>query len=466
MSVRKMLSFLLNGEEVSCGTVATDATLLDFLRGERRLTGTKEGCGEGDCGACTVLVGRPRGGRVVHAPVNACIRPLASIDGCSVVTVEGLRGRHPVQAAMVAAGGSQCGFCTPGIVMALAAHRLAGGGDVAEALQGNLCRCTGYGTILAAGAAAGPGELPEVAVADDGRDVEIAGPGGTRTWLPATAERFAGIVAAHPEARIVAGATDFALALTKRLEVPEALVFAGRVGGFERIAVGDGVLRIGPTVTFADAMPVLDRVLPTLAGLWRRIGGPQVRAAGTLVGNVANGSPIGDGPPVWIALDGWLTLCRGGERRRVAVEDYFLAYGRQDRRPGEFIEELAVPLPADDAIVAAWKVSKRFDEDISTVLGAFHLRVVAGVVVAARVAFGGMAGVPKRAAAVEAALVGRPWSEATVAAGAAAVAQDFAPIDDARASAAYRLAVAQGLVRRLWRAAQGEITDVRALAHV
>ncbi|AJE47119.1 xanthine dehydrogenase small subunit [Celeribacter indicus] len=482
MATRTRLSFLLNEARADLETVPTDGTLLEFLRLTRRSTGTKEGCGEGDCGACTVLVGRLRTGRVSYEPVNACIRPLASVDGCHVVTIEhlgGARGTHPLQEAMVGCHGSQCGFCTPGMVMALEANRLADAPvDTETALQGNLCRCTGYGPILRAARTVGEAPMAEdplvranartaarLAEMADGADLELSGPGGT-SWLPASIDSFAATLAARPEARIVAGATDFALNLTKRLEVPPALIFTGRVAGFDRIEARDGRLHIGPGVTFAQAMPVLDAHLPQLSALWRRIGGPQVRHAGTLVGNIANGSPIGDGPPVWIALGARLILRHGTERRALAVEDYFIDYGRQDRKPGEFIEELVVPLPENTVLLAAHKVSKRFDEDISAVLGAFHLRREGDVVAEARIAFGGMAGIPKRAAHVEAALTGRPWDEATLHAALPEFARDFTPMDDMRASAEYRLTVARNLLVRVWLASRGVDTDLRELAHV
>ena len=482
MAIRRRLCFLLNDGPVSLDEVPTDRTLLDFLRLECRLTGTKEGCAEGDCGACTVLVGRLHAGQLDYAPVNACIRPLASLDGCHVVTIEHLGGRggdHPLQTAMVDCHGSQCGFCTPGIVMALEADRLTGGRDPVAALQGNLCRCTGYGAILQAArqAATAPHETTPLlrdkaattaqlaALADDA-DLELSGPQGGISCLPANRDTFAEIVATRPDARIVAGATDFALDLTKRLHVPKALIFTGRVTGFDRIDVDDGTIRIGPNVTFAQAMPVLDQVFPQLSTLWSRIGGPQVRHSGTIVGNIANGSPIGDGPPVWIALGAELVLRRGQSRRRLAIEDYFIDYGRQDRQPGEFIEEISVPLSEPDTIIAAHKVSKRFDEDISAVMGAFAIRLEGGIVAAARIAFGGMAGVPKRAHRVEAALIGQPWTATTVDVAGRAFPQDFSPLSDMRASAGYRLSVAQSLLTRVWLGNEGVETDLMRLSHV
>ncbi len=463
MALRKCLSFLLNGGTVELDRVPTDRTLLDFLRLDRRLTGTKEGCAEGACGACTVLVGSPCGDRVDYAPVNACIRPLATLHGQHVVTVEHLGGRegsHPVQRAMVELNGSQCGFCTPGIVMALAADRLQGGGDPETALQGNLCRCTGYGPIIEAArqAAADPAPDPladdaataaRLAALEDGADLAVEGPGGTTTFAPASADSFARLLVEHGGARVLAGATDLALEITKGLKQPPVLVHIGRVRGFDRLAEEADGLHIGPAVTFACAMPVLDRLYPELAALWRRIGGPQVRHAGTIAGNIANGSPIGDSPPALIALGARLVLRRGERRRELPLEDYFIAYGRQDRAPGEFIEEVIVPPRPPGALIAAHKVSKRRDEDISTVMGAFCLMLDGGRVRQARIAFGGMAGTPKRAGAVEAALIGQPWTRETVIRAQAAFAQDYQPLSDWRGTAAYRLTVARNLLMRV-----------------
>lgn len=206
--------------------------------------------------------------------------------------------------------------------------------------------------------------------------------------------------------------------------------------------------------------------MPQLARLWPRIGGPQIRQAGTILGNIANGSPIGDGPPVWIALDAWLTLRHGSARRRLPIEAFFLAYGKQDLRPGEFIEELSIPVPAPGAILAAHKVSKRHDEDISALMGAFHIQREGGLVTGARIAFGGMAGIPLRAAGAEAALVGRPWTPHSIQDAATALARDFQPLSDMRASAGYRLAVAQNLLHRVWLDSTGHGTDLRGLTHV
>ncbi|SEA15241.1 xanthine dehydrogenase small subunit [Rubrimonas cliftonensis] len=464
---RDHVRLLLNDDAVSARPGPRD-TLLDFLRLERRLRGTKEGCAEGDCGACTVLVGRPDGDGMSYAPVNACIRLTGSLDGAHVVTVEGLgtpAAPHPVQAAMVAHHGSQCGFCTPGIVMALAALRMQGGrpsdAEIDRALQGNLCRCTGYAPIvraaeaacaapreadpLTAGAGAVAARLRAMA---DGARIDI-GAGEDRLIVPSDADDLAAALAEAPGATLVAGATDVGLWITKNLRPVGATILIGGVRELHVIEESAAGLRLGACVSYAQAAPALLRAHPELAALWSRIGGPQVRAMGTIGGNIANGSPIGDTPPPFIALGARLTLRRGAARRETALEDFFLGYGEQDRAADEFIESVFLPAPGPGERLRVAKLSKRRDEDISTVCGAMWLRLDAsGTVEAARIAFGGMAGTPARAPCAEAALVGKIWGEAAAEAAAAALAADFAPLSDWRGSAAYRRIAAANLLRR------------------
>ncbi|SIO45381.1 xanthine dehydrogenase small subunit [Rhodovulum sp. ES.010] len=471
MGSRREIRFLLNGDEVRLTEVGAEDMALDFLRLARRLTGTKEGCAEGDCGACTVLVGRLAEGDLVYEPVNACIRPLATLDGCAVVTVEHLAGAggglHPVQQAMVAHHGSQCGFCTPGIVMALAALRLSTpaptDAQIVTALQGNLCRCTGYAPILrAARAMAGFGDpaadpletgradtRARLAALADGARAEVAR-AGSRAILPADVDDLAALLDQHPEATIVAGATDVGLWVTKALRPISPAIFIGHLAELRRIETEGSALRIGAAASYAETQGALAAAFPHLSAYWDRIGGPQVRAAGTLGGNIANGSPIGDTPPALIALGAEVTLRRGAAHRTRPLEDFFLDYGTQDRAPGEFVESLRVPLADPATRHAAYKISKRRDEDISALAAGFAVTVEDGTITDARLAFGGMAGIPKRAAHAEAALVGRPWAEATLLAAAAELPRDFTPLTDWRASADYRMRVARNLFRRFW----------------
>jgi len=466
--IRDEIRFLLNDQERRLREVRASDTLLDHLRLAARLRGTKEGCAEGDCGACTVLVGRRSGGDLVYEPVNACIRLLASVDLCHVVTVEHLAQGgvlHPVQRAMVDLHASQCGFCTPGFVMSLAALRMRrpdpSEAEIETALQGNLCRCTGYQPIVAAAKAAcadasgealleGRGEvLSRLAALDDGARVEVHA-GGDRVVLPSGLDDLAEVLEAAPQATVVAGSTDVGLWITKLMRDISPAVFLGHLEELRRIEVAEAGMTLGAGVSYDEAEATLGSVFPHLADYWRRIGGWQVRVMGTIGGNIANGSPIGDTPPVLIALGATLTLRRGAVRRALALEDYFIAYGKQDRAPGEFVESVFVPRAAAGTLNAAYKVSKRRDEDITAVACGFHVALVDGVVTAARLAYGGMAATPKRAAGAEAALVGRPWSEATVAAAERALAEDFAPLSDWRASAEYRALVARNLLRRFW----------------
>ncbi len=457
------IAFLLNGAPVRIDDADPDTTLLDWLRERRRLTGTKEGCAEGDCGACTVTVTALEDGRPVHRALNACILMLPQLHGRAVRTVEGITapdGRlHPVQQAMVDHHGSQCGFCTPGIVMSLYTAHREGRRDFDDVLAGNLCRCTGYAPILRAAEAAADAAAPEwedndaeaLATLDDGADIHLDG-----GYLPATLDAFAAWYAANPDATLVAGATDVGLWVTKSLRHLRPMAFLHRLRDLQQIERTGGGLTIGAGVNLARLRGEMAGRHPDFAELIRRYGSVQVRAAATIGGNIANGSPIGDGPPALIALGATLTLRRGDARRTIPLEDFFLDYGRQDRAPGEFVESLFVPDQPDR--LRCHKLSKRFDQDISAVCGCFSIHVEDGTVTAARIAFGGMAATPRRARAVEAALTGRAWSEATVEAALPAFAEDFAPISDMRASAGYRLRAAQNMLRRTFHEDQGTPT--------
>lgn len=436
-----MLKFLLNGETVEAEVGATE-TLLDFLRERRGLTGTKEGCNEGDCGACSVIVTGKDG---MARAMNACILLMPQLSGRAVRTVEGISGPdgalHPVQQAMIEHHGSQCGFCTPGFITTMAAAHKNGATDHEDQLAGNLCRCTGYAPIIRAAEAAEDAPVPswmDEAVADAKPPYPMPeGSDGLAAWY-----------AAHPDGTLVGGATDVGLWVTKQLRDLDDLCFTGRCGDLQEIEESDDGLRIGAACTITQMLEAMRDRHPSFAEMLRRYGSVQVRNAATIGGNIANGSPIGDGPPALIALGAILHLRHRDIRREMPLEDFYLAYGKQDRHPGEFVEFVTIP-PQQDRL-KCYKLSKRFDQDISAVCGCFNLGIGGDRVAQARIAFGGMAGTPKRALAVEQALIGKAWTEDTIEAALPAFAQDYQPLSDMRASADYRLQAAQNMLRRAY----------------
>ncbi|WP_127145320.1 xanthine dehydrogenase small subunit [Pelagibacterium montanilacus] len=483
MSVRTNIRFYLNDVLVELGDVAPDRTLLDFLRLDRVLRGTKEGCAEGDCGACTVLIGAHEGADLHYLTANACIVFVGALDGRHVVTIEHLKGPdgalHPIQQAMVEHHGSQCGFCTPGFVMSLYGMWMTNPEpsvrEVEMALQGNLCRCTGYAPIVrAARSISNYGKIAEDAlIAEraemiarlealrDGNRVVVSSVRGDLI-VPSDVDDLAAVLTERPEATIVAGATDVGLWVTKFMREIAPVVFIGHLmGGIEQ---GEDALVLGAGVSYGRALEVIADRLPQLRELFERIGGAQVRAMGTIGGNIANGSPIGDTPPPLIALGASVVLRKGDDQRTVKLEDFFIDYGKQDRAAGEFVESVSVPMPGPDDLVAAYKVTKRRDEDITATLGAFRLTVSGGIVAAATIAYGGMAATPKRARAVETALIGRPWTMGTVEAALPAFETDFKPLDDWRASSDYRMLAAKNLLRRFFLETSGE-AETRIVRH-
>ncbi|WP_085787178.1 xanthine dehydrogenase small subunit [Ketogulonicigenium robustum] len=435
------ISFLLNGETAHI-TADPTRTLLDWLREERGLKGTKEGCNEGDCGACTVMVTDETGPRAM----NACILFLPQLAGKAVRTVEGVAAPDgnlsPVQEAMVNHHGSQCGFCTPGFIMSMTAAHIAGAQNHDDILAGNLCRCTGYAPIIRAAESAATKPVPQW-LQDQPSALPIT---STDTaYLPETSDDLAQWYAANPDATLIAGATDVGLWVTKQLRDLPKVAFLNRVRDLQTVTVTGDSIHIGAGVTMNQLLPYLRQYHPSYAEMVRRYASHQVRNAATIGGNVANGSPIGDNPPALIALGATLHLRHGDTRRSLPIEDFFIAYGKQDRAKGEFVEAITIPTTAP--ALRVYKLSKRFDQDISTACGAFNVTVTDGIVTDARIAFGGMAATPKRASAVEAALLGQLWGTATEAA-LAAFATDYQPLSDMRASAAYRLEAAQGLLLR------------------
>ena len=462
--------FFHRGEVVEVAHLPPTTTVLQYLREHAGCTGTKEGCSEGDCGACTVIQGELDGnGQLQLRNVNACTQFLPTLDGRALLTVEDLGGPahlNPAQQALVACHGSQCGFCTPGFVMTMTAlyerHTLAGTRpdrqQLADDLAGNLCRCTGYRPSLDAGEQmfdAPPQVLDRAPItaalqalaADEPLDYAHA---AGRFHAPQTVHDLALLRETYPQATLLAGSTDIGLWVNKQFRALPHLIYTGRVAALREIRPeGDG-LWIGAAASLEDAWGQLTALAPSLAELWRRFASPPVRHAGTLGGNIANGSPIGDGAPALIALGAEVILRRGAQQRRLPLENFYLGYMQKDLQPGEFVEALLVPKPDTSWAISAHKISKRHDSDISAVCAVLAVQLRNGTVQQARFAFGGMAAIVKRAAAAEAAVVGQPWVEATAEAAAAALPQDFTPLTDVRASDPYRLKVAQNLLRKLW----------------
>lgn len=501
--VRRPIRFILDGEVRHVDPVDCNRTVLQYLREDLQRTGSKEGCAEGDCGACTVVVGELHGDRVRFQAVNACIQFLPTLDGKALFTVESLSGPgealHPVQQAMVECHGSQCGFCTPGFVMSLFALYKSGPypgrRGVDDALAGNLCRCTGYRPIIDAAArmyelgpqagesgadllttTAGdtsPGEEALTAQLRGLRDdhtLSLNGSGRTY-YAPTGMDALVELAAEHPDATLLAGGTDVGLWVTKQHLDLDKIIYVGNVAGLKRIETTESHLEIGAAVSLSDAFPVILEQYPEFEELFMRFASPPIRNTGTLGGNIANGSPIGDSMPALIAVGASIVLASAGaeagmQRRELALEDFYIDYQNNARRPGEVLETIRVPLRREDARVAAYKISKRFDQDISAVCAAFSLRLDAGGrVEEIRTGFGGVAAIPKRGAVCEDALNGRPWDATTVHTAMAALDRDFTPLTDMRAGEAYRRRVTRNLLYRFYlqTAAGGDCEPVEQL---
>ncbi len=480
-AIRNEIRFILNDQSIALDDVNSSDMLLDYLRLDKNLTGTKEGCAEGDCGACTVLVGRLTNGVLNYQSVNTCICFTGSLDGCHVVTVEHMKradgSLHPVQQAMVDNHGSQCGFCTPGFVMSLYGLWMENAkpsvAEIESALQGNLCRCTGYEPIVKAALAVSQygdasndpmvQERAEITrrllVLSDDKRVDIS-TGDDQIFVPADLDDLAEIVSNYPNATIVAGATDVGLWVTKFMRSVSPAVFVSHLDELKTIEIDDKGVTLGAGVSYTEFFAVVRQHFPQMVELWDRIGGMQVRNMGTIGGNLANGSPIGDTPPPLIVLGATITLRKGKTRRSVLLEDFFIEYGKQDRQSGDFVDSIHIPFPEKNDLFAVYKITKRSDEDISAVCGAFSVRLKGTTINSASIAFGGMAATPKRASNVEKSLIGAEWSEQSIRNAMAKMSEDYTPLSDWRASADYRGKVAENLLLRFFLEHQGD-TNVR-----
>lgn len=470
MRERSSVTFFLNGELHRVRAASPTQTVLRFLRDDLHLMGTKEGCAEGDCGACTITEASVDSqGQIQYRPINACIRFLPTLDGKSVWTVEGLdqddERLHPVQQSMVDHHASQCGFCTPGFVMSL--YTLYARGvrhperqQLVSQLSGNLCRCTGYRPIIDAGL--NMGCYPE---AGPGADVALeqahqlaamcSVPLVIRTdqqlyHAPRTAGQLSALLARHPDAVVLAGGTDIGLWVSKQLRQLAHIIYLGDVTELHAITRNDGMIRIAAGVLLEDAYRALIQDYPELSELWYRFASPPIRSSGTLVGNLANGSPIGDTAPALIALGARVVLRHDETRRELALEELYIDYGKQARREGEWIEAVLIPERDPDVRVASYKLSKRFDQDISAVCSAYALRLEEGVVASVRIVHGGMAATTRRAFRTEAALLGQAWQEPAVRMAMDVMLDDYEPLSDMRATDRYRLTAAQNLLYRFF----------------
>ena len=487
------IRFHHRGAIVTIDGEPTTRSVLDWLRDGARCTGTKEGCNEGDCGACTVVLGElDAQGALQLSSVNACIQFLPTLDGKALFTVEDLQGMapsgqggcgnpplHPVQQALVECHGSQCGFCTPGFAMSLwhsyEQHQQAGTTptrqQLADELSGNLCRCTGYRPILDAGqrmfdldparldtqpVVAALQQLARSSTFSYAAAAPVPGACAPILHSPKSLQALATLRLEQPKATLLAGSTDIGLWVNKQLRDLGDIIYVGDVDELKAIREADGELYIGAGASLEAAWSALARRVPALTDVWLRFASPPIRNAGTMGGNVANGSPIGDSPPILMALDAQIELRQGSRVRRMPLAEFYVDYMKNRLEPGEFVQGLALPLTAMKRQVRAYKISKRFDCDISAVCAGLAIELAGDRVVAARLAFGGMAATVKRAAAAEAALVGQPWDDAAVLRAQAALAQDFKPLTDMRASAGYRLQVAQNLLRRFWLETRGQ----------
>ncbi len=465
------IQFYFQGQVQVVDDVSPTQTILQHLREERRCMGTKEGCAEGDCGACTVVIGEMKDGKLALKSVNSCIQFMPTLDGKALFTVEDLKqpdGQlHPVQQAMVECHGSQCGFCTPGFVMSLWSLYLKKEErssppcrqEIEDTLSGNLCRCTGYRPII--DAAKRMDELPDVlfdraALAASLQTLQrdsmfVYRQDGRTFHAPRTLAELVTVRAALPDACLLSGSTDVGLWVTKQMRDLGDIIYIRQVRELQLITENDGMLEIGAAVSLNDAYgAVCLHYKAELSEMWQRFASLPIRNVGTLGGSVANGSPIGDSAPWMIALGAEIVLHGSQGRRVLLLEDFYLDYMKKDLQPDEFVQAVRIPLPRTNRHFRTYKLAKRFDQDISAVSAAYAITLDGDIVRDAHIAYGGMAATSRRAPRAEAALNGQIWNEATLNHAMQVLAQDYSPLSDMRASSAYRMTTAQNLLRRFW----------------
>ena len=481
-----MISFLLNQDRHTLSDIDPNTTVLDYLREHLQLTGTKEGCASGDCGACTVVVASPTADKknIEYQSINSCISLLGTLHGKQLITVEHLQeGQqlHPCQQAMVDCHASQCGFCTPGFVMSLFAydknHTVADRNEVISALSGNLCRCTGYRPIIDAALKMCESNSIDqferqqeqtlerlITIEQESEGIAMSG-AGRQFFAPGSADQLAELLVEYPQARLVGGGTDLSLELTQMLKSIDVLISTAYVEDMQVISESEQSITIGAAVSYTAAQAVLVSAYPDMHELLDRFGSKQIRNRGTLGGNIGNASPIADIPPVLIALQADLILRKGQRRRTVAVEDFYIGYKKTILQPLEFIEQIVIPKHSDGELLKVYKISKRLDDDISATCAAIKVQREGDIVRTASIAYGGMAEIPKRASYCEQALIGRPWTEESIEQAMCALEQDFKPISDFRASGAYRLAVSKNLLLRYFYETSGVAKDSLRVTH-
>ena len=480
-----MIRFLINKDLIELDDARADLTLLQFLREHRKLTGTKEGCAAGDCGACTIVLGEVNndGSALHYRTVNSCITLMSAVHGKQLIAVEHLADEgtlHPVQQALLDYHGSQCGFCTPGFVMSMFAlyHNATAPtrDDVLHALSGNLCRCTGYRPIIEAALASCQGEAADhfaktasntLAKLKDIQDNAGTAIGSSGVIMPTSREELANAIHGYPAAPLVAGSTDFGLSITQQLKNVEKVISLSAMDSLKKCTKTERSLIIGAGAPLNDIASPLLSAFPQLAELITRFASLPIRNQATLGGNIANASPIGDMPPALLALGASLHLDNGQQVRVIPLKGFFTGYRQTQLEKGEWISAIEIPLLSKDNNVAAYKISKRMEDDISAVCAVFNLTLVDGVVTSLQTGFGGVAATPETCPTLERALIGKQWKSADcLHLGKQMLKDAFNPIDDVRASAAYRSQVLSNLWHRFWLENQAQNTiETRVVQH-